>query len=204
MTTLAIVDDHAIFRMGLKYALTLAKDIQLVAEGEGADDAVRIAREIKPDVMLLDVRMPGEDGVAGLRRLLEENESQRVIMLTTSDTEEDIFQAVKAGAMGYILKGAKPESLIDAIRRVAADEMAFPKEVWDVYKMRSEMRSVSPREKEVLELIAKGCSNQEIATMLAISPNSIKIHLKHIFEKLDVVDRAEAVATALRRGVIQS
>ena len=125
-------------------------------------------------------------------------------MLTTSDTEEDIFQAVKAGAMGYILKGAKPESLISAIRRVANDEMAFPKEVWDVYKMRSEMRSVSPREKEVLELIAKGCSNQEIATMLGISPNSIKIHLKHIFEKLDVVDRAEAVATAMRRGVIQS
>ena len=204
MTTLAIVDDHAIFRMGLKYALTLAKDILLVAEGEGADDAVRIAREIKPDVMLLDVRMPGEGGVAALRRLREGNESQRVIMLTTSDTEEDIFQTVKAGAMGYILKGAKPESLIGAIRRVAADEMAFPKEVWDVYQMRAGMRSVSPREKEVLELIAKGCSNQEIATMLGISPNSIKIHLKHIFEKLDVVDRAEAVATAMRRGVIQS
>ena len=200
MTTLAIVDDHAIFRMGLKYALTLAKDVKLVAEGESADDAVRIAREDKPDVMLLDVRMPGEDGVAALRRILEANGSQRVIMLTTSDTEEDIFQAVKAGAMGYILKGAKPESLISAIRRVANDEMAFPEEVQRIY----EMRSISPREKEVLELIAKGCSNPEIGDLLGITSNSIKIHLKHIFEKLEVADRAEAVATAMRRGVIQS
>lgn len=204
MTTLAIVDDHAIFRMGLKYALTLAKDVKLVAEGESADDAVRIAREDKPDVMLLDVRMPGEDGVAALRRILEANGSQRVIMLTTSDTEEDIFQAVKAGAMGYILKGAKPESLISAIRRVANDEMAFPEEVQRIYEMRSEMRSISPREKEVLELIAKGCSNPEIGDLLGITSNSIKIHLKHIFEKLEVADRAEAVATAMRRGVIQS
>lgn len=203
MTTLAIVDDHALFRMGLKYALTLAKDISLVAEGESADDAVRIARETRPDVMLLDVRMPGESGVAGLRRVLESESAQRVIMLTTSDAEEDIFQAVKAGAMGYILKGTKPELLIDAIRRVATDGMAFPEEVWNVYKMRAGMRSVTPREKEVLELIAKGCSNQEIASMLGISPNSIKMHLKHIFEKLEVVDRAEAVATAMRRGVIQ-
>jgi len=204
MTTLAIVDDHALFRMGLKYALTLAKDITLVAEGECAEDAVRIAREVKPDVMLLDVRMPGESGVEGLRKVLEAESSQRVVMLTTSDAEEDIFQAVKAGAMGYILKGAKPESLIDAVRRVAADEMAYPEEVWDVYKMRAGMRSISPREKEVLELIAKGCSNQEIADMCGISPNSVKIHLRHIFEKLEVVDRAEAVATAMRRGVIQS
>ena len=204
MTTLAIVDDHAIFRMGLKYALTLAKDVKLVAEGESADDAVRIAREDKPDVMLLDVRMPGEDGVAALRRILEANGSQRVIMLTTSDTEEDVFQAVKGGAMGYILKGAKPEALIGAISRVAAGEMAFPEEVQRIYETRSEMRSISPREKEVLELIAKGCSNQEIGDLLGITSNSIKIHLRHIFEKLEVADRAEAVATALRRGVIQS
>jgi len=203
MTTLAIVDDHALFRMGLKYALTLANDITLVAEGESADDAVRIARETKPDVMLLDVRMPGESGVVGLRRVLESESAQRVIMLTTSDAEEDIFQAVKAGAMGYILKGTKPELLIDAIRRVAADGMAFPEEVWNVYTVRAGMRTVSPREKEVLELIAKGCTNLEIASMLGISPNSIKMHLKHIFEKLEVVDRAEAVATAMRRGVIQ-
>lgn len=204
MTNLAIVDDHAIFRMGLKYALTLAKDIKLVAEGESADDAVRIAREVRPDVMLLDVRMPEENGVAALRRVMEAEGAQRVIMLTTSDAEEDIFQSVKAGAMGYIMKGAKPEALIDAIRKVAADEMAFPDDVWSVYMMRSEMRGVSPREKEVLELIAKGCSNQEMATILGISPNSIKIHLKHIFEKLDVADRAEAVATAMRRGVIEN
>ena len=204
MTTIAIVDDHAIVRMGLKFALTLAKDIQLVAEGECADDAVRIAKEVKPDIVLLDVRMPGESGVDALRRILAAAPEQRVIMLTTSDTEEDVFQSVKAGARGYVLKGTKPEILIDDIRRVAGGGLAFPEEVRRIYEMRSEMRDLSPREKEVLEGIAKGLSNQEIADIFGISQNSIKMHLKHVFEKLEVADRTEAVTTAIRRGVISS
>ena len=204
MTTIAIVDDHAIVRMGLKFALTLAKDIQLVAEGECADDAVRIAKEVKPDIVLLDVRMPGESGVDALRRIIAAAPEQRVIMLTTSDTEEDVFQSVKAGAKGYVLKGTKPEILIDDIRRVAGGGLAFPEEVRRIYEMRSEMRDLSPREKEVLEGIAKGLSNQEIADIFGISQNSIKMHLKHVFEKLEVADRTEAVTTAIRRGVISS
>lgn len=203
MIKVAIVDDHAVFRIGMKYVFRLAKDVSLVAEGESAADALRIAKEGLADVILLDVRMPGTGGISALEEIRKAKPGQKVLMLTTSDTEEDVFRAVKLGADGYILKDANPDALIAGVRTVAAGGKAFAENVQSIYKMRAEMKSLSPREKEVLSAVAKGYSNKEIASTLSVSLDAIKVHLKHIFEKLEVVDRAEAVATAIYRGIIQ-
>ena len=204
MISVAIVDDHSVVRVGLKFVLRLDKSLKVVAEGVCAQDAVRIARDTKPDVMLLDVRMPGDGGIAALKEICAQNPSQKVLMLTTSDTEEDIFQAVKSGARGYVLKDAEPEQLVAAILKVAAGDTAFPPEIMKLYEMRKGEKPLSAREREVLAAVSKGMSNNEIADVFGISANSIKMHLTHIFEKLDVVDRAEAVATAIRRGIIEN
>lgn len=202
MTSVAIVDDHSVVRLGIKSVLKIGGDLKLVAEGASAADAVEIARSSRPDVLLLDVRMPGVDGIAALKEILRENPAQKVVMLTTSVTEEDVFQSIKAGARGYVPKEAEPEELVAAIRAVAAGRDAFPDGIRKIFELRKESRDLSPREREVVEAVAKGLSNAEIGEAFGVSSNSIKMHLKHIFEKLDVVDRAEAVATAIRRGII--
>ena len=203
MITVAIVDDHSVVRMGLKYMLKLGNDLEPVAEGVCAQDAVDIANNVKPDVLLLDVRMPEVGGIEALKQILAANPAQKVLMLTTSDMEEDIFQSIEAGAKGYVLKEANPEELVAAIRTVAAGKTVFPDEIRRIYDMRKDEKTLSPREKEVLESVSKGLSNNEIADLFGISHNSIKMHLKHIFEKLNVADRAEAVVTAIRRGIIE-
>jgi len=202
MTSVAIVDDHSVVRFGLKYMLKLGRDLKFAAEGSTAEDAVRIARELKPDVMLLDVRMPGRGGISALQEILAGNPQQRVVMLTTSDAEEDVFQSVRLGAKGYVLKDADPEGVIAAIRKVAAGGTVFSDDIMRTYEIRASAKGLSAREKEVLQAAAKGLSNQEIADALGISFSSVKVHMKHAFAKLDVADRAEAIATAIRRGVI--
>jgi len=202
MTKVAIVDDHSVVRFGLKYMLKLGRDMKFAAEGATAEDAVRIAREVKPDVMLLDVRMQGRGGISALQEILAENPAQRVVMLTTSDAEEDVFQSLRLGAKGYVLKDADPEKVVDAIRTVAAGGTVFSDEIMRTYELRASAKGLSAREKEVLQATAKGLSNQEIGDALGISFSSVKAHLKHAFAKLDVSDRAEAIATAIRRGII--
>ena len=204
MIKVALVDDHAVFRIGMKYVFKLAKEIELVAEGECSADAIKIARDGAADVILLDVRMPGADGVHALEEIKKFRPQQKILMLTTSDTEEDVYRALKLGANGYVLKDADPEALIEAVKTVASDQIALSGNIKKIYEIRAGMKNLSPREKEVLIAVSKGYSNKEIANLLAISIDAVKVHLKHVFEKLDVVDRAEAVSTAIRRGIITS
>ena len=202
MTKVALVDDHAVFRIGMKYVFRLAKDIELAAEGESAADAVRIAKEGIVDVLMIDVRMPGRDGISALEEIRSEKSDQKVLMLTTSDTEEDVYRAVSLGADGYVLKDAAPDEILGAVRTIAAGGKVLGETVRDIYNMRAGSRGLSPREKEVLIAVSKGYTNSEIAEVLSISLDCVKIYLKRIFEKLDASDRAEAVATAILRGMI--
>ena len=198
----AIVDDHSVVRMGFKYMLSFAKDISLVGEAAGGENIVELYESAKPDVVLLDVRMPGVDGIAALDALLTAHDDAKVVMLTTSDTEEDIYSAVNRGAKGYILKETNPPDLLEAIRKVARGESCLSPEAEEIYRLRSAEKGLTQREREILQYISKGMSNEEIGRLLGISPNTVKAHIKNIFMTLGVNDRAEAVATGIHRGLI--
>ncbi len=202
MIKVAIIDDHSVVRYGMTYMLKLANDMKVVADGSTAADAVNIARSGEADVILLDVRMPGEDGISALKALLEANPRQKVLMLTTSDAEEDVFKSVRGGAKGYVLKETDPDGIIAAIRAVAGGGTSFPGDIMKIYEARAAARGLTPRETEILKAVAKGFTNQDVARALDISPNSVKMHLRHIFDKLGAADRTEAVAAAIRRGII--
>ena len=154
------------------------------------------------DVTLLDVRMPGVDGIAALDEILSDIPDAKVIMLSTSDAEEDIFRAVTMGAKGYLLKESDPNRLLDAIRTVAAGGSCLPEELRRVYEARAAERGLTSRESEILRYIAKGYSNEEIADMVHLSLNTVKTHVKSILSNLNVSDRAEAVAEGIHRGII--
>lgn len=204
MITVAIVDDHSVVRFGIRYILQLDKELKLVAEAENGEQAVDLVKKNHPDIVLMDIRMPGAGGISALEAVLKVSPATKVIMLTTSDLDEDIYRSIRGGAKGYMLKDLEPKLMVAAIRDVAAGGTYFPKEIQAQYDVRSSSKDLTPREQEVLGLLVKGLSNPDIARVLSISPNSVKIHLKHIFEKLDVQDRAEAAAAALRRGIIKS
>ena len=204
MIRVAVIDDHAVVRMGLKYAISLEGDMEFAGEltdGEGA--AAFVATE-KPDVVLLDIRMPKVDGIAALESILKVKPSAKVIILTTSEADDDVYKAIKLGAKGYVVKDRDSSSILTAIRQVASGGKYFPDEVMELFRERSMTPDLTAREQEVLELMAKGLSNQEIGDVLSISPESVKIHLKHIFEKLGVSTRVEAMSEAIRRGFVSA
>lgn len=197
-----IIDDHSVVRMGFKYMISYVDDVTCVGEAAGGEGAAAFVRGCGADVVLLDVRMPGVDGLAALKDILEDNPDAKVIMLSTSDAEEDIYRAVSMGAKGYLLKESDPNRLLAAIREVAEGGTCLPEELRRVYEMRASERGVSPREREILAYVAKGFSNEEIAQSLGVSLNTVKAHLKSILTNLNVSDRAEAVAEGIHRGII--
>ena len=198
----AIIDDHSVVRMGLKYMFSFAKDIELVGETGDGENAAAFVKKCGAEVTLLDVRMPGTDGIAALADILEADTSAKVVMLTTSDAEEDIFRAVTMGAKGYVLKESDPQKLLDAIRTVAAGGTCLAPEIKKIYDMRAAERGITAREREILGYVSKGFSNEEIGKILNLSFNTVKAHLKSILVNLGVSDRAEAVAEGIRRGII--
>lgn len=200
---IAVIDDHAVVRMGLKYALGIFKDLEFAGEHSDGEGAVDFVAKIKPDVVLLDIRMPGKDGVAALRDILAANPSQKVVMLTTVGTEEDVYQSLTLGAKGYVMKDSAPNNIVDAIRTVAEGGKYVPSEIRDLYEARKNSPELTPRELETLTLLSKGLSNREIASRLGISEDGAKIHLKHVNEKLEAKDRVDAVAIGIRRGLIR-
>lgn len=202
MIRVAIIDDHAVVRMGLKYALMLEKDMSCIAELDDGSTAAELVTREKPDVTLLDIRMPKVDGLCALASILRTAPEAKVIMLTTSDADDNVYRAVNLGAKGYVLKDRDSQSITTAIRKVAAGETYFPDEVTALYKERQQMPDLTPRETEVLDLLSKALSNSEIGATLGISPDCAKIHLKHIFEKFGVNDRVECVTEAQRRGFL--
>lgn len=202
MTTVAIVDDHSVVRIGMKYVIMTDREFKFVGEADDGAEAVSLVEKVHPDILLLDVRMPGTDGIAALKSVREKFPNQKVVMLTMSDAEEDVYQALSLGARGYVIKDNSPGNIIGALKTVMSGELAVSESVRSVYEARKSERGLTGREKEILVLVSKGCSNVEIGDMLHLSPNTVKNHLKNLFESLGAADRAEAVAIGIRRGLI--
>jgi two-component system NarL family response regulator len=200
---LLLADDHLVVRMGLVAVLATQRDLAVVAQAGDGDEAVRLHREHRPDVTLMDVRMPLRDGVAATAAIRAATPTAKVLMLTTYDTEEDVHRALAAGASGYLLKDAGPEELIAAIRAVHAGERSLPEHLRRQLAQREDGETLTARQVEVLGLLAKGLSNREIGGQLGISEDGAKAHVKQIFLKLHVSDRAEAVSAAVRRGILR-
>lgn len=200
-----IVDDHPVVRAGLIGMLAGEADIEVVGEGASGADAVRLAAELAPDVVLMDLRMPEMDGVSATRRIVAGGPGPRVVVVTTYDTDSDILRAVEAGATGYLLKDTPRQQMADAIRAAARGETVLAPPV--AAKLMSRMRAapadvLTPRELEVIELVGGGHTNAEIGRRLYISEATVKTHLLRVFAKLGVDDRTAAVTTAMARGII--
>jgi DNA-binding NarL/FixJ family response regulator len=203
LITILLVDDHPVVREGLRGMLAAEDDLDVVAEAGGAAEAVAAVRAHEPDVVLMDLRMPGGDGVEATARVLAQRPGTRVVVLTTYDTDADILRAVEAGAAGYLLKDASRAGLAQAIRAAARGETVLAPSV--AAKLVSRMRSpveLSRREIEVLRLVARGRTNAEIGRELLISEATVKTHLQRTFGKLEVSDRTAAVTAALERGIL--
>jgi DNA-binding NarL/FixJ family response regulator len=202
---LMIVDDHPVVREGLRGMLEADPGITVVGEAASGDEAVVRARELRPDVILMDLRMPDGDGVSATSRILANRPESRVIVLTTYETDQDIVRAVEAGAAGYLLKDTSRADLLAAIVSAARGETVLSPSVATrlVTRMRAPAtESLSPREAEVLSLVARGLTNGEIGKALFISETTVKTHLLRVFGKLGVSDRTAAVTTALDRGLL--
>lgn len=197
-----VVDDHYVVRMGLVALVETEPDLQVVGEAADGRRAVELYAQLKPDLVLMDVRMPVSDGIAATEKIRAQFPEARILMLTTYDGDEDIHKALLAGAGGYLLKNSTRESLIPALRAVAAGQRWIPQEVASRLAARKMFEELTPREVEVLEQLAKGLANKEIADVLGISEHTVKDHLKNILGKLHVADRTEAVTAALQRGII--
>ncbi len=204
MTKVAVVDDHSVVLAGLKFVLSRAEGTEVVATAESAEDILGFYEKAKPDVLLLDIRMPSVSGLDALETLRKSHPDAKVAMLTTSELEEDIFRALKLGANGYIPKDSRPAEIAKAVREIASGGRYIPEDIQRIFDMRQGVKSLSARELSILQLAAKGFSSPEVAEMLGISVNSVKTHFRHIFEKMDVSDRTEAVTLAISRGIIEN
>lgn len=199
---LLLADDHYIVLMGLKALLKLRKNLRVVATASDGDEAVAFFREHRPDVALLDLRMPKLDGIAAAEKIRKEFPEAKIVILTSFEREEEIHQALKAGIAGYLLKETKLPELEEAIRTVHEGGRWWPKEMTLVASERAKLPELSKRELEVLELVAKGLTNKEVAGVLGFSEDGAKQHLRKIFEKLGVSTRSEAISEGLRRGLL--
>ena len=199
-----VVDDHPVVRAGLVGLLDGEGEIAVVGQAEDGAQAVSLARDLEPDVVLMDLRMPGLDGAAATAQILAERPTTRVVVLTTFETDADILRAVEAGATGYLLKDTPHAELLAAVRAAARGETVLAPPV--AQRLLSELRSggerLTPREVEVLGAVARGLSNAQVGAELFISEATVKTHLLRIFAKLGVDDRTRAVTVALERGIL--
>lgn len=198
-----IADDHVTVLEGLTVIINRNEDMQVVAAAADGTEAVMLWQEHRPDVTLVDIRMPGLDGVEVIEEIRRLDNSARVIVLTTCDTDNEIYRAVKAGARAYLLKDGPREELVDTIRRVHRGETCLAPSLVEKLAASVSNEPLTRREQEVLELLAKGRSNKEIASTLSISEPTVKTHLRSLFSKLDVLSRTEAIAVASRKGLVR-
>ena len=197
-----VVDDHSVVREGLTAIIDRQRDMQVIAEASNGQQAVEQFRQHTPDVTLMDLRMPLMNGVDTITALRKEFPGSRFIVLTTYDGDQDIYRALQAGAVGYLLKDVFREELLEAIRAVHAGRRCIPAIVATRLAERMAGNDLTARETDVLQLIARGKSNREIATQLAITEGTVKGHVNNILSKLGVNDRTGAVTTALQRGIV--
>ncbi len=199
---LMIVDDHPLFRAGLRTVISLRKDFAIVAEAEDLPSAVELHRRHQPAVTLMDLRLPGDDGIEATRRICAESPGARVLMLTTYDGDEDIHRALQAGAVGYLLKSVPGPELLRAIDAAARGERYIPPAVQQRLDERSAYGELTDREREVLPLVVKGLTNREIAGILKFTEFTAKAHVRSLLAKLGAADRTELVSIAVQRGLI--
>jgi DNA-binding NarL/FixJ family response regulator len=202
---LILVDDHPVVREGLAGMLASQADFDVVAAASDGSQAVALDAQLQPDVILMDLRMPGTDGVTAIEAIKAQREAANILVLTTYDSDSDIVRAIEAGATGYLLKDTPRDELYRAIRAAARGESVLAPAV--AARLMTRMRapaeeSLSAREIEVLQLVAKGKSNKEIGKALHISTATVKTHLIHVFDKLGVKDRTSAVTVALEKGIL--
>jgi DNA-binding NarL/FixJ family response regulator len=204
-TRILLIDDHPVVREGLSGMLTGQPDFEVVGQGSDGAQAVTLNDELRPDVILMDLRMPGMDGVTAIREIKAALPKTNILVLTTYDSDVDIVRAVEAGATGYLLKDTPREELFRAVRSAAKGESVLAPTV--AARLMTRMRApaeenLTAREIEVLELVSKGNSNKQVARSLHISTATVKTHLIHIFDKLGVKDRTSAVTAALEKGIL--
>src|SRR5271157_274383 len=197
-----VADDHFIVRMGLIALVNTEPNVGIVGEAADGSQAVDLFGKHKPDLVLMDLRMPLKDGIEATIEIRGQDPNARVLMLTTFDGDTDIHKALQAGAQGYVLKSATGQELIPAIQAVAAGQRWIPKEVAKRLASRKLFEELTAREVQVLQLLVKGLANKQIGDMLNISEHTVKDHLKSVFGKLQVEDRTEAVTAAIQRGII--
>jgi len=208
MIRVLIADDHTILREGLRRILRENPVLTVVGEATTGEEAVSLALELSPDVVLMDVTMPHMSGIEATRRIRLVRPETRILMLTVSDKDEDLLSALKAGARGYLLKSAEAREVMDALQRVHAGEAILPPAL--IGRVLDELatptptaqEALSPRETEVLELVAEGLANKEIAAALSISENTVKTHVRHILDKLGLRSRTEAATYAVHQGLV--
>jgi DNA-binding NarL/FixJ family response regulator len=203
-----LVDDHQVVRRGLRTFLEVQDDIEVVGEAADGAEGVARAEELKPDIVLMDIKMPGMDGIDALRKLRELDNRARVLIVTSFTEQRTVIPALRAGAAGYVYKDVDPDALAGAIRSVHAGHILLQPEVADALLSQDEANSgqgrggsLTEREREVLGLIADGRSNREIARALVLSEKTVKTHVSNILMKLDLADRTQAALWAVRHGV---
>jgi len=212
---LLLVDDQALVRMGFRMLLEAEPGIRVVGEASNGTDAVRIAAELRPDVVLMDVRMPGLDGINTTRALLERSPGSRVIILTTFDLDEYAFGGLRAGASGFLVKDTRPEELLAAVRTVAGGEAVISgrvtRRMLELFGDRlpatdapgeNTLATLTPREREILTAIGEGLSNGEIAERFVVAESTVKTHVGRVLQKLDLRDRVQAVIFAYEYGLV--
>ena len=197
-----LVDDHMVIRMGLTTAVDDASDMEVVADVENGQDAIKAFRKHRPDIVILDLRLHGLSGVETLRMLREEFKGARILVFSSYAKGEEIYQAMKAGASGFVLKEMPLERLLGAIRAVHEGGQYIPPEI-AVRVVERLPAQLSPREQDVLQMLSRGLSNKEIGSALGVVEGTVKIHVTNIFGKLGVSDRTQALLTAIKRGIIQ-
>jgi two-component system NarL family response regulator len=202
MIRVAIADDHSVVREGLAAMIGRESDMKVVAEAKDGKEAVQQWTRHQPDVLLVDLRMPELDGVAAIQQIRTKNPEARIVVLTTFDSDENIFRGISAGAKGFLLKDVPPDELLRCIRCVHRGESYFPSSIAAKLAEHVAGPQLTERELAILQQVASGLSNKEIARHFFISEGTVKSHLKNIFGKLNVLSRSEATATAVRRGLV--
>ena len=197
------VDDHPLLHEGIAALINHQPDMALIAEASNGRDALRLFRENQPDVTLMDLRLPDGSGIDAMISILDEFPAARIMMLTMFEGDAEIRRALKAGARGYMLKSMPPKDLIEGIRRVHAGKKHIPPQIAANLAEYLGDEALTTRETEVLRCVAEGSRNRDIAERLFISEETVKVHIKHIMEKLNASDRTQAVSIAVRRGIIQ-
>lgn len=198
-----IADDHPVVRQGLAAIIEREPDMTVIGQVSNGCEAIKLYRQQQPDVVLMDLRMPKFSGMEAIETICIEFNTANIIILTTYDGDEDIYRGIQAGANGYLLKDVEPDELLNAIRIVNSGRKYIKEPIYNKLEERKKKPELSDRELEVLDLIAKGKSNQQIATALFITEGTVKFHVNNILSKLGVNDRTQAALAAIKRGIVE-